>query len=50
MARTSLHISIHGLPSICSVDTDFVDLLGILAEVFDVPKYMPSTVLTDKIA
>ena len=40
----------HGLPSICSIDTDFVELFCILAKIFYVPKYMSTAILADKIA
>ena len=38
------------LPSICSINSDFINLFSILPKILDVPEYMPSAILTDEIA
>lgn len=47
---TCISISRPHLPSIGSINTHFVDLRGILAEIFDVPEDVSSTVLAHEIA
>lgn len=43
-------VSMHDLPSIGSIDSNFVDLGCILAKILDVSKHMATTILTDEVA
>ena len=38
------------LPSIRSINTDFINLFCIFSKIFDVPEYMASAILTNEIA
>jgi hypothetical protein len=38
------------LPCVCSINADFINLLWIISEIFDMAKNVTSTVLTDEVS
>ena len=47
--KLNFNISLRGLPSICSVNSYFVNLLWVVTEILNVSKYVAAAVLTDKV-
>ena len=39
-----------GIPCVCSVDPDFVNLCGIVAQIFDMAQDVAPSILTDEVA